>query len=375
MRWLSDQALDRLRTAAEAPDLTGTRYRIVERIARGGMGTVYLAEDTMLGRRVALKVLDVPDARGELAARMLREARILARLEHPGVVPIHDVGRLADGRVFYTMKFVQGSRLDQHLQHVTSLPDLLRIFQKICDAVAFAHAHGVLHRDLKPTNIMVGPFGEVLVMDWGVAKILRGLAGGADAEFGGPAQEPGTPHRAESASARQELPVGNSPAPPTAGPAETAHGVVLGTPGYMAPEQARGEISSLDERVDVFALGAILRFLLTGHSPQEATTAGAADRSASESSSERKSLFNSAVPRPLAAIRAKAMSHDPAERYATAEELAADVARYLDGLPVIAYPEGVFGKAARLISRHRTAVILVLAYLLMRTLLLIFAGR
>ncbi len=360
MSWLSDKVVHRLRTMANLPDLGDRKYRVRQQLARGGMGSVYLAEDTMLGRRVALKVLDVPDARGELAARMLREARILARLEHPGIVPIHDVGRLADDRVFYTMKFVQGSRLDQHLQQVRSLPDRLRIFQKICDAVAFAHAHGVLHRDLKPANIMVGPFGEVLVMDWGVAKILRSHAEEAKEKAGGPSGDPGTGHSAES-----------SPA----GPAETAHGAILGTPGYMGPEQARGEVSSLDERADVFALGAVLRFLLTVRTPQDAATASAASRSGPGESPTRPSQPNSAIPRPLAAISAKAMSQDPAERYATAEELVADVARYLDGLPVAAYPEGVFGKAARLISRHRTAVILILAYLLMRTLLLIFAGR
>src|SRR5262245_66610247 len=113
--WLSDAALRRLREAADTPDLEGTRYRLVQRIGRGGMGSVYLAEDDSLARRVALKVLDVDDARGELAERLVREARVLARLEHPGIVPVHDVGRLADGRVFYAMRFVEGERLDRQL--------------------------------------------------------------------------------------------------------------------------------------------------------------------------------------------------------------------------------------------------------------------
>src|SRR5436305_5253353 len=174
MKFLSDNALDRLRQTADAPDLSGTRYQLLQRVARGGMGTVYAALDQTLRRRVALKVLDVPLAQADFARRLNREARVLAHLEHPGIVPVHDVGTLSDGRVCYTMKFVEGQRLDKHIQGVPALPDRLRLFLRVCDAVAFAHARGVLHRDLKPANVMVGAFGEVLVMDWGLAKILRG---------------------------------------------------------------------------------------------------------------------------------------------------------------------------------------------------------
>ena len=177
MKSLSDKAIERLRAGADEPDLSGTRYRLLERIARGGMGVVYAAEDEKLERRVALKVLDVPGTEGDFANRLMREARVLARLEHPGIVPVHDVGTLADGRVFYTMKFVEGQRLDKFIEGVESVQDRLRLFLRICEAVAFAHARGVLHRDLKPANIMVGPFGEVLVMDWGLAKILRRRSG------------------------------------------------------------------------------------------------------------------------------------------------------------------------------------------------------
>src|SRR3984885_3912381 len=170
MSWLSDDAVARLRDAASEPDLAGTPYRFVGALGRGGMGAVFLVEDPRLGRRVAMKVLDLPDRAGDLEARLLREARVLAQIEHPGIVPVHEVGALADGRVFYTMKCVEGKRLDQHIESVDSTPDRLRIFVRICDAVAFAHDRGVLHRDLKPANVMVGPFGEVLVMDWGLAK-------------------------------------------------------------------------------------------------------------------------------------------------------------------------------------------------------------
>src|SRR4029077_18171260 len=173
MNWLSDEAIARLQKGNALPALAGTRYRVIERVGGGGMGTVYLAEDSVLGRRVALKILDLPDLRADLRARLLREAQMLGRVEHPGIVPVHDAGTLADGLAFYAMKFVEGERLDMLARRIDAIPDRLRIFQRICEAVAFAHARGILHRDLKPENVMVGPFGEVLVMDWGVAKILR----------------------------------------------------------------------------------------------------------------------------------------------------------------------------------------------------------
>jgi len=347
MKWLSDKTVDRLRASAAAPDLSGTRYRLVEPIGRGGMGAVYLAEDTSLGRRVALKVLDLPDPSGELAARMLREARVIARLEHPGIVPVHDVGTLADGRVFYTMKYVQGQRLDRHLEQVDSLPERLRIFQRICEAAAFAHARGVLHRDLKPENIMVGPFGEVLVMDWGVAKILRDPAGSAETLA--------------------------STAPPPERSRETAHGAVLGTPGYMAPEQARGEVESLDERADIYALGAILRFLVTGQEPQQTTTQAQAQNPLPGAPS--RMFDGQGVPRRLAAICGKAMAREPAGRYASAGDLASDIARYLDGEAVIAYPETWLDRTARMVTRYQVWILLILTYLVVRILLFFWPWR
>ena len=152
MKYLSDDAIARLRQVVDAPDVSGTRYRIVEKIGRGGMGAVYKAEDTVLGRMIALKVLDEEN----------EEAHIMAALEHPGIVPVHDAGRLPDGRVFYAMKLVDGVPLHDFR---ASLPDRLRVFQKICEAVAFAHSRGVTHGDLKPENIMIGAFGEALVLD------------------------------------------------------------------------------------------------------------------------------------------------------------------------------------------------------------------
>ena len=179
MRWLSDNRLAYLQSITDEPDFSSTKYRLIKELARGGMGTVYLAEDTKLNREVAIKVLSTPELNSGLARRMVREAQIVARLEHPGIVPVHDVGVLEDGRVFYAMKFVRGSRLDEYAVRADSIKDCLRKFQAVCDAVAFAHAHGVVHRDLKPQNIMIGSFGEVLVLDWGVAKLLPATRFGA----------------------------------------------------------------------------------------------------------------------------------------------------------------------------------------------------
>jgi len=351
MNWLSDEAIARLQTASALPDLAGTRYRLIERVGSGGMGTVYLAEDSVLGRRVALKIIDLPELRADLSARLLREAQILARLEHPGIVPVHDAGTLADGRVFYAMKFVEGERLDIRAKRIEALSDRLRIFQRICEAVAFAHAHGILHRDLKPENIMVGPFGEVLVMDWGVAKILREDPAAQEDHAGIPTER-------------------SQNAPTETKPLKTAHGTVLGTAGYMAPEQARGEIDSLDERADIYSLGAILRFLLSGKQP-----AVGAERLNRLNNESAPLAAAGSAPKAVAAISQKAMAEDRASRYASVSDLANDIARYLDGSPVSAYPENVFHKVARWATRYRVAIGLVLAYLIVRALLLLWLRR
>jgi len=306
VRWLSDAAVDHLRAVADRPDLSDTPYDLAEPIARGGMGTVYRARDRRLDRDVALKVMNAPaPAPGEIE-RIRDEARILARLEHPGIVPVHDLGTLPDGRLYYVMKLVRGQRLDEATAG-QPLHARLRTFERVCDAVAFAHAQGVVHRDLKPENVMVGPFGEVLVLDWGVAKIL------AD-----PARNDGD-------------------------------GAVLGTPGYMSPEQARGETGRIDERADVYALGAVLGFLLAPEG-------------------------ESGAPRALEAICAKALAPRPEDRYGSVSELAAEVERFLSALPVHAYPEGPVERARRLAAEYSTPLFLIAAYLLMRV-LLAFAAR
>jgi serine/threonine protein kinase len=347
VKFLSDSALDRLRDTSNVPNLEGTRYALIECVARGGMGIVYAARDEKLDRRVALKVLDAPDRNGHLARRLLREAQILARLEHPGIVPVHDAGTLQDGRVFYTMKFVEGHRLDKHVESVESVSDRLRLFLRICDAVAFAHAHGVLHRDLKPANVMVGPFGEVLVLDWGLAKILPespGANGDVDPEDATPDGDTDT-HVAFGVPEFGDT---------------TAHGAVMGTPGYMSPEQERGENQLVNERSDIFSLGALLHFVVNG--------AWSTDASPQRTRPET-------LDQPLSAICAKATATNPQDRYATVVQLTEDVSQYLEGRPVSACKEDFVDRAQRFYRRHNVAILLITAYLLMRVILLLVSHR
>ena len=347
MTWLSDTTIDRLRGLAEAPDLEGTRYRVEREIGRGGMGIVYLSRDTALNRDVAIKVLNTAMTSTTMVDRMLREAKIIARLEHPGIVPVHDAGTLNDGRVFYVMKFIRGESLNQSLERLGSINDRLRIFLKACEAVAFAHANGVVHRDLKPENIMLGPFGEVLVMDWGTAKILKLPLDN---------EESGVDRLSEQETRNDE--------------SDTSHGLVIGTPGYMSPEQASG--GNVDERSDIYSLGAVLHSLLHLKPLSEASTLIAKDTHPTNQSVRN---FDKGVPRPLQAICNVALSQDQSRRYPQVAELAADVSRFLDGEPVFAYKENVLEMMMRWLNRHRFLVLLVLAYLLMRILLLIFSPR
>jgi eukaryotic-like serine/threonine-protein kinase len=224
---ISERALDRLAGMLRAPDVSGTRYEILSELGRGGMGIVYLARDTALDREVALKIVDRADGGTSAAtpAALAHEARVLARLEHPGIVPVHDFGELPDGRVYYAMKRVRGERLDRWLAATHDLADRLAVFLRVCDAVAFAHAHGIVHRDLKPENVMVAEFGEVLVLDWGIAR---------------------TENQNQNQNENQ------NPEPRTPNPEP----VVSGTPAYMSPEQRAG--GTVDQRADIYALGVML---------------------------------------------------------------------------------------------------------------------
>ena len=340
---LSDAVVTRLRALGRWPEFESGRYAVVEEIGRGGMGTVYLALDEELGREVAIKIPNAL-ASGSLERRLRNEARVLARLEHPGIVPIHDAGRLADGRLFYVMKRVRGRTLGEHLRDNPDLNERLRLFERICEPVAFAHAQGFIHRDLTPGNVMVGAFGEVMVMDWGVAKTVGS-------------------HSLQSESAvpvdsRRESPVPVDSASNSA--PKTDAGTIVGTAGFMAPEQARGDVQELDARADVYGLGAILFLLLANRVP-EGDPAGR--------------LRNAGVSRPLAAICARALASEPAQRYPSVTALADDVARFRDNRKVDAYAETAVDRIARFCRTHRTAILLVLAYIVMRAAVALFAGR
>jgi eukaryotic-like serine/threonine-protein kinase len=363
MNWLNDEIVDHLREVSTLPDLSGAPYRILRTLGSGGMATVYLAEDAKLFRPVALKVMDVSAASKEMALRMQSEARIIARLEHPGIVPIHDVGTLPDGRVFYAMKYVQGDNLTRFSQETGSVAERLRVFLKVCEAVAFAHSHGVIHRDLKPANIMVGAYGEVLVMDWGVAKILPNADEG-NAKSPEPRSQ-GQEGKEAGDDTSMQLSSKASPGPLV----KTLSGTVLGTPFYMAPEQALGQTSSHNQLTDVYSLGAILYFLLTHHHPHQGASMNQIRESFLRKELLRPRDVVPDIPRPLDAVCAKSMAIDPQNRYSKVQDLKADIERYLSDLPVSVYKENVIEKAGRWSNRYRFVILLLLAYMFVRFLL------
>jgi len=295
---------DRRVDAAPRPlDDRGPRYVMRALLGEGGMGEVRLCRDAFIGRDVALKVLRPdttadPDTRG----RFEREARVQGQLEHPSIAPVYDLAIDPEGAPFFTMKRVRGSTLAD-LLNTWPRAKLLGAFESVCQAVAYAHARGVIHRDLKPANVMIGDFGEVYVLDWGLAKV----AGANDLA----------------------LNQGGGVLSANHAPGETMAGTVLGTPGYMPPEQARGELEKLDERADVFALGAILYEVLT-RDPliAQGELEDVLTRTKAGVDARRPDLD---LPPELEAICVRATATDPNERYLTAVELLADLERFLEG--------------------------------------------
>jgi tetratricopeptide (TPR) repeat protein/tRNA A-37 threonylcarbamoyl transferase component Bud32 len=324
--------------AAGTPTAAGRRFRILRPHARGGLGQVYVARDEELHRDVALKEIrgehaDQPESR----ARFLREAEVTGGLEHPGVVPVYGLGSYADGRPYYAMRFVKGDSLKEAIaafhaaegpgrdpgERALAFRGLLGRFVDVCQAVAYAHSRGVLHRDLKPGNVMLGKYGETLVVDWGLAKPL-----GA----------------AEAGSAASEAPLVPSSADDF--PATEA-GAVVGTPAFMSPEQAAGQLDLLGPASDVYSLGATLYALLAGRPP-----AGGHDHGERPRPSEVKK----GVPKALEAVCAKAMALRPQDRYATALDLAGDVEHWLADEPVSCCREPLRVRAGRWARRHPALV-------------------
>jgi eukaryotic-like serine/threonine-protein kinase len=308
------------------------QYEIVAPIGSGGMGDVYRARDLRLGREVAIKVMAPHIASDpEMRQRFETEARAIASLSHPSILSIYELA-IVEGMPVAVMELLEGQTLRERMKR-GPIPwrEAVEFTASIAEGLSAAHAKGVIHRDLKPENVMVGSFGEVLVMDWGVARVGTAPRGPAPVEPAAAADVASPAHRPE-----------------------TRAGSVVGTPGYMAPEQARGDFA--DERSDVFALGAILHFLLTREHPASPPSAPAR------------------APAALAAISRRAMAADPADRYPSARELAAEVGRYLQGERVAAHRETIFQRAGRVAYRHRAWILLVLAYLIMRLLLLGLRG-
>jgi serine/threonine protein kinase/WD40 repeat protein len=359
-------------------------------IAQGGMGAVLEANDQLLGRTVAMKVVrhDIGDSES-IRLRFIREATVLARLEHPSIVPIYEMGRDSEGRLFYTMKKVEGRTLQGILDDLKkgkpetvkeyTLDRLLNVFRKICDAMAFAHDRGVIHRDLKPENVMVGEYGEVLVMDWGLAKILQDAAQSA-VELQLSNQAPGNASGTQMPTGFQELSDSQM-----SGSSQnlTMDGAVMGSPQYMPPEQAEGKVTEVDERSDIFSLGGILYAILTLKPPVEGRTVREVLDNVKNGRITPPTHYNTGsstahgekldkgsikdpkliiplphcpggrVPSALSSVTMKAMAFEPANRYAEVEELARDVEAYQQGFATSAEQVSAMGQVLLFVKRHK----------------------
>jgi serine/threonine protein kinase len=368
--WDKDLGLESVREV-----LAGAKYKVLTTIARGGMGVVMQARDLRLRRTVAMKVMKTSNQFSrENVLRFIDEAQLTGQLEHPNIVPLYEIGIDEHGETFYTMKYVRGITLDEVLRGLRNgneriavkypLGTLLTIFQKICDGVAFAHSKGVVHRDLKPENIMIGSYGEVLVMDWGLAKNTTG------AEREGFVQA----HPID-----QQVPEGRG--------FETLHGLVVGTPPYISPEQARGDIDKIDPRSDVYVLGGILYAILCLRAPVSGSTVAEIIDNILASKITPPSSFNvlpksgrhtphfpeaetiplqhlpaGRIPESLSAVVMKAMATDPAKRYQTVEEMQEELASFIGGFATKAERAGLGKQILLWAGRRKSEVTLMIIF-------------
>lgn len=384
-RQLTDSLWDAdLGLAPVRQQLQSKKYKALTTIARGGMGVILQARDLRIRRNVAMKVMKAgAQFSRESVLRFIDEAQLTGQLEHPNIVPVYELAIDDQGETFYTMKFVRGITLDEVLRGLRhgrreilekyTLASLLTIFQKICDGVAFAHSKGVIHRDLKPENVMLGSYGEVLVMDWGLAKQITG------------AQRP---------ESRVETALDARPRDPLRG-FETMHGVVVGTPPYISPEQARGELDAIDVRSDVYVLGAILYAILAlratvlgnsidavladiiaGNIVAPLTFNRVPKKAAPlvEGETPRVALAHcpgQRIPEGLSAISMKALRLDPAERYQTVEELQADITAFQGGFATKAERASWWRQMLLFTGRHKREFALMIGFALAMQILLV----
>jgi len=350
----------------KASNALGNRFQIMHSHAGGGIGVVSVAFDFELQREVVLKQInaesaDDPDSR----SRFLLEAEVTGRLEHPGIVPVYGLGFDEQGHPYYAMRFVRGITLDEAIakfhanaagrasdprERALELRQLLGRFVNVCHTMAYAHSRGVLHRDLKPANVLLGPYNEALIVDWGLAKVLRR---GQKPSVSPPEERADDlERRGPPKPGRIIPPLGQSSS------TETVAGTAFGTPAFMSPEQAEGRLDRLSPASDVYSLGAMLYTLLCGRPPFEyvwceVTTLLARVKNG-EFSPPRQ--INPRVPKPLEAVFLKAMAKGPEDRYVSAEDLAVDIERWLGDEPVCAYREPRWARILRWGRRHRPLV-------------------